>query len=67
MPALGRASSGFGRRLSCQDPEMLCRACRARFRVQALLKEPWDLVSKVISTLMGATSSYMHCYLTYNL
>ena len=31
-----------------------------------VLGGPWDLVSKVISTLSGVMSNYKHSYLKYN-
>ena len=47
------------------------RACllqilRSESGCKCLLKGSWDLVSKVISTLIGVISSYKYIYLTYN-
>ena len=40
--------------------------CSVPARSYTLLGGSWDLVNKVISTLIGVTSNYKYSYLNYN-
>ena len=48
-------------RLESTDPESQTQTA------QTLLGGSWDLVSKVVSTLIGVISTYKYSYLIYNL